>query len=367
MLPAMVDRFQPALAIMQSVTSMQARILRDDAPNALARQAAAPAKDMKAINDYYFGGHLTVTEAMTKLVEKVVGYLNEKLAVGRDGSEADVETGNRWRAQALRDDIEVNGKDDFSIPKPGDDGVSFQRVARMIQSAFDTDFLSRDLELKKLLEDMIGFRLDGMSVADLLEAVADPGGKAAQKVGNVLTEGLAGQAGSKVSQRLERAASGPKSVEETLAETQKASIDEVDEETLAEDLEAVRTARARERLEQAARLPDDIADALDEAREQDRNGRRVEVKIAMAVIQALGNLGEAEAKPGKDGDDSAGEGVVGDVVSAAFKTSDAPDAIEEEGTAADFGERPVLTSIVRAYLETLEPEEEQEERFSLLL
>lgn len=349
MLPAMADRFQPALSVMQSITAMQARLLREDAPASLAGPAAAAPKDMEAINDYYFGDHLTVTEAMTKLVERVVGYLNDKLAVGRDGSDAEVAAGNDWRAEALRDDIKVNSDADFSIPKPGGDGFSFQRVARMIQSAFDTDFLSRDRELKKLLEDMIGFRLDGMSVADLLEAFVDPTGKAAEKVRTVLTEGLAGQAGSKVSQRLERAAAGPKSVEQTVAETLEPSIDEVDEETLAEDLQAVANARARERLEEAAKRPDEIAEAIEEA---PAHGRP---KIALAVIQALGNLGE----PGGAG---AGDSETG---TAPARASDMLDALEENG--ADPDDRPTLTSLVRAYLETQEPEEEQEERFTLVL
>lgn len=349
MLPAMADRFQPALSIMQSITAMQARMFREDAPASLAGPAAAAPKDMEAINDYYFGNHLTVTEAMTRLVERIVGYLNDKLAVGRDGSEAEVAAGNAWRATALRDDIKVNSDDDFLIPKPGDDGFSFQRVARMIQSAFDTDFLSRDRELKKQLEDMIGFRLDGMTVADLLEAFVDPTGKAAEKVRNVLTEGLAGQAGSKVSQRLERAAEGPKSVEQLVAETRTSSIDEVDEETLAEDVQAVANARARERLEEAAKRPDAIAEAMEETAAHGRP------KIALAVIQALGSLGEAGGANSGDGETEV----------AVLRASD---ALDENGEGADPDDRPALTSIVRAYLETLEAEEEeQQERFSLVL
>lgn len=353
MLPAAIDRFQPALAIMQSVTSLQARFLRQDAPAGLT---AAPAKDMKAVNDYYFGGHLTVTEAMTKLVERVVFHLNDKLALGRDGAAADVATGDAWRDKALRVEIEINGKDDFSLPKPGDDGFSFQRVARMIQSAFNVDFLSRDRELTKLLEDMIGFRFDGIDAADLLEAMIDPGGEAARKVEGVLSKGLAGQTGSKVSQRMERAASGPPSVEEAVAEALRPSIGEVDRETVAEDLQAIGNARAHEQLEQAAKLPDDIAEAIEEASPADRPQGRGNVRIAAAVLQIIGSLGETAAA-----DDTEGE--------SHGRTDVATTAgVETTLATAGLDAGPVVTTLVKAYLETLEHERETfEERFSLVL
>ncbi len=360
MLPAAVDRFQPALVIMQSVTSLQARLQREDAPSAPTGPAAAPAKDMKAVNDYYFGGHLTVTEAMTKLFERVVGYLNDKLALGRDGAATDVAAGDAWRDRALRDDIEINGKDDFSLPRPGEEGFSFQRVARMIQSVFNVDVLSQDRELTKLLEDMIGFRLDGMTVGDLLEAMIDPGGDASRKVKDVLNEGLAGQTGSKVSRRMERAASGPKSVEEAVAEALRPSIGEVDRESIAEDLQAIGNAKAHEKLEQAAKLPEDIAEALEEASPTDRQQGRANVRIASAVLQVLGSLGEAATV-----DEIEGE--IRDQTDVAAKVS-----LEATEAAAHVGdERPVVTTLVKAYLETLEHGEDQreplEERFSLVL
>lgn len=360
MLPAAVDRFQPALVIMQSVTSLQARLQREDAPSAPTGPAAAPAKDMKAVNDYYFGGHLTVTEAMTKLFERVVGYLNDKLTLGRDGAAEGIAAGDAWRDQALRDDIEINGKDDFSLPKPGEEGFSFQRVARMIQSVFNVDVLSQDRELTKLLEDMIGFRLDGMTVGDLLEAMIDPGGDASRKVKDVLNDGLAGQTGSKVSRRMERAASGPKSVEEAVAEALRPSIGEVDRETIAEDLQAIGNARAHEKLEQAAKLPEDIAEALEEASPADRQQGRAKVRIASAVLQVLGGLGEAATADEIEGESR-------DQTDAAAKVS----LEATEAAAPDVGdERPVVTTLVKAYLETLEHEAEEdafEERYSLVL
>ncbi|BCH34348.1 hypothetical protein MesoLjLc_62780 [Mesorhizobium sp. L-8-10] len=358
MLPATVDRLQPALAIMQSVTSLQARLLHEDAPNTAAGPAATPARDIKAVNDYYFGGHLTVTEAMTKLFEHVVGYLNDKLALGRDGAAMDAAAGDAWRDKALRDDIEINGKDDFSLPKPGENGFSFQRVSRMIQSAFNVDFLSQDRELKKLLEDMIGFRLDGMTVADLLEAMVDPGSEAAEKVKDVLNEGLAGQTGSKVSQRMERAASGPQSVEQAVAAALRPSIGEVDRETVAEDLEAIGNARAHQKLQQAARLPHDLAEALEEESPTDRPQGRGNVRIAAAVLQVLGSFGET------DGSERAEGGEPATAVLGAALAAEGPDPAQGD-------ERPAVTTLVKAYLETLEQEQDErearEEHLSLVL
>ncbi|MGO4830777.1 hypothetical protein AB4144_00515, partial [Rhizobiaceae sp. 2RAB30] len=221
--------------------------------------------------------------------------------------------------------------------------------------------LSQDRELTKLLEDMIGFRLDSMTVGDLLEAMVDPGGDAARKVKDVMNEGLAGQTGSKVSRRMERAASGPKSVEEAVAEALRPSVDEVDRETIAEDLQAIGNARAHEKLEQAAKLPEDIAEALEEASPTDRQQGRANVRIASAVLQVLGSLGEAATADGTEGEsrDQTDAATTATLETMATAASDAED------------ERPVVTTLVKAYLETLEHEAEAretfEERFSLVL
>jgi hypothetical protein len=87
---------------------------------------------------------------------------------------------------------------------------------------------------------------------------------------------------------------------------------------------------------------------------------------ALVVIEALARLGEARSE--EDSDDPRMEADTGNSMSAAVDASDALDPIEGNVTAADLDDQPQLNSIVRAYLETFEPEEEQpEERFSLVL
>lgn len=302
MLPAFANRYQPALAVIQSATLMRERVAREEnsVPGMPQGKPPAPAKNMQAINEHYFGTSLTPMEAMFALVEKAVDYLNGKLNLGRDGDTDGIKAGNEWRDEALRDNIKVNSDRDVSIPKPGENGVTFRAVAKMIQDTFDTGYLSRDTGLGKLLEDTVGFRLDGMSVADLFEAFVEPEGDAAKRVYDVLSDGLAGQAGGKVTQRLEAAASGPKSVEETVADQGKSSIDVVDEETLAEDLKALKAAEAKEKLEQAAAIPEKVENALKEAR-QDKsteNGTGSQ-PTAAAVIQALTGL-ESSSKAVSD-------------------------------------------------------------------
>lgn len=346
MLPVTINRFKPAVAVMQSITMLQERLSRDDSPGSRIGQIpaqVAPPKDMKAINELYFGSQLTLTEAMTRLMEKVVGYVNDKLSLGRDGSEEGKKAGTEWRGKALLDYVEVGSEADFSLPKPGKNGVTFQQVARMMLDMFDTGFLSRDRALMRELEQMIGFRLDGMSVTDLLQGFADPNSEAAEKVRGVLSEGLAGQAGSKVSQRLERAAAGPKSVEETLADTRKSPIDEVDEETVKEDLEAVKAARTLEKVEQAAELPETVRKALDEMKEA--GAEHGGASIAAAVLQALGSLSA-------DGpnDDAKAETSASDVVDSELEASLPP---------ASEANRPALAPVLRAYLEAQEAEQEQ--------
>lgn len=351
MLPATINRFKPAVAVMQSITMLQDRLSREDSPGSRIGQIpaqVAPPKDMKAVNELYFGSQLTLTEAMARLMEKVVGYVNDKLSLGRDGSGEGKKAGNEWRDKALRDYVEVGSEADFSLPEPGKNGVTFQQVARMMLDMFDTEFLSRDRALMKELEQMIGFRLDGMSVTELLQAFAEPESEAANKVRGVLSEGLAGHAGSKVSQRLERAAAGLKSVEETLADTRKSPIDEVDEETVKEDLEAVKTARTLEKIEQAAELPETVRKALDEMKEA--GSAHGGARIAAAVLQALGNLS-------LDGPDAKAETSVRDMIE---RTSEPLPSLEAEGEKTDS---PVL----RAYLEAQEAEQEQEKRFSMVM
>jgi uncharacterized protein (UPF0147 family) len=357
MLPATINRFKPAVAVLQSITTLQERMTREE--NQSSRIGQPPAKvgvarDMKAINDLYFGSQLTLTEAMAKLMENVVGHVNDRLSIGRSGIDEETKAGNEWRTKALRDYIEVGSEADFSLPEPGKNGVTFQQVAQMMLDMFDTDFLSRDRTLTKELEQMIGFRLDGMSITDLLKAFADPNSQAAEKVRSVLSEGLAGQSGSKVGRRLERAAAGPKSVEETLADARRSPIDEVDEETVREDIEAVKAARTLEKIEKAAELPENIREALDEMKEA--GAAQSGARIAAAVLQALGSLGANASNGGPNAQTS-----ISDVIATTVDVSSprVPEGNREDGT--------TLTPILRAYLEAQEAEDEQEKRFSMVM
>lgn len=357
MLPAVANRFQPAVALMQSATTFQERMNRPDSQGLrigqTPAQVAAP-RDMKAVNELYFGSHLTVTEAMARLMDQVVGYLNDKLELGRDGSEEGKSAGNEWRRTALRDYVEVGAEGDFSLPEPGNNGVTYQQVARMIQDKFDVGILSRDRTLMKEIEQAVGFKLDGMNVTDLLTAFVDPNSDAADKVRGVLSDGLAGQTGSKVRQRLERAAEGPKSVEETVADTRKSPVDEVDEETAQEDMEAVKAAKTLEKIEAAAELPKEVHKALDEMKEA--GAAQGGARIAAAVLQALGNLnaGALDDKTRTDG---------ADTIASALGDSADP---AKEGKS---DERPSLSPILQAYREAQENEngDEQKKRFLIAI
>lgn len=355
MLPAMVNRFQPAVALMQSITTFQERMNRQDSQDLrfgqTPTQVAAP-RDMKAVNELYFGSHLTVTEAMARLMDHFVGYLNDKLELGRDGSEEGKSTGNEWRRTALRDYVEVGSRGDFSLPEPGKKGVTYQQVARIIQEKFNVGTLSRDRTLMKELEQAMGFRLDGMNVTDLLTAFIDPKSDAADKVRGVLSDGLAGQTGSKVRQRLERAAEGPKSVEETVADTRKSPVDEVDEETAQEDMEAVKAAKTLEKIEAAADLPKEVRKALDEMKEggAPQGGAR----IASAVLQALGNLNAGAV------DGTAKTDVAGTIATALEDPADPSTEGKGDG-------RPSLSPILQAYREAQENGDEQKKRFLIAI
>lgn len=280
------------------------RAMREDAQAAnggvkllggMAQAAPAPPKDMQAINEYYFGLSITPMEAMFTLVERTVGYLNDKLSEGRDGDPKRVEAGNKWRDEVMQKPVTVGSAEDFSIPKPGENGVSFRSVAKLIRESFKAEALNADQDLRKLLEDTVGFRLDGMSVTDLFDAFIEPESDAAKRVYDTISEGLAGQAGSKASQRLEAAAEGPKSVEETVASQRKSSIDVVDEETIAEDLKAIKAAETNEKLDEAAAIPEKVEKALKEALQDVDAKDADEQAIAAAAIQALTGLGAAVA------------------------------------------------------------------------
>jgi len=374
-LPAVANRFQPAVILVQSIATARENSFREERPNALFGQPAVapPApKDMKAINDYYFGSHLTVTEVMMKLVDRVVGYLNDKLEVGRDGTAEDVKAGNDWRDEVLKKNIDVGSEEDFTIPKPGENGVTFRQVARMIESAFDLDALSQDRELVKMLEDMIGFRLNGVTVADLIESFTDPNGRAAGEVREAISEGLAGQTGSKAMQSLEKAAKGRQTVEQAVAEAKDTSMEEVDEETVKADLEAIRAAKTQAKVEDAAEIADKIA-ALTED-EPGQPADETPTDRAIAVIETLTGLVSADVPTAEDTSTGAADGetlpLEGGGELEAAKSAETLDEASSAASLVEREERASLTdalgALTKAYLEWL-GEDDREPRRGLSL
>lgn len=380
LLPAVANRFQPALAVMQSISAMNARVARTDtsAPaTGMPVAAKAPVKDIAAVNEYYFGSHLTPTELMFSMMEKVVGYLNEKLDAGRDGAQPEVDAANKWRRTALRDDIKVGSERDFSIPVPGEEGFSFRRVAQFIKDKFNVGVLSQDHQLVKMLEQLVGFRLDGMSVDDLLQSFIDPGGKEAERVREVLSEGLAGETGSKASQRLEDAAEGAKSVAEAVdAAVNKKQTDEVDEETQAEDIKAIRAAKAREALEKAAELPEKVEKAAKAAEAKATSGADkadeadVDGAAAAAAIQALTSIVETDdtdTAPDIGSDEAQPSGATDGAAAMSAEPKDA-DEIEASAGASERA-RNTLNAVLKEYLEALGQvaDEDEEPAFSMMI
>lgn len=353
MLPAATNRYQPALAVIQAGTYARERAMREDAQAAGSVKLlgdpsqAAPArpKDMQAINEYYFGISLTPMEVMFSMVERAVDFLNDKLGLGSDGDPEAVEAGNKWREEALVKFAGVGSGDDFRIPKPGENGVTFRAVAKLVLEKFKVEYLTSDSDLRKVLEDAAGFRLQGMSAVDLFMAFAEPESEAAERVYDAVSEGLAGQAGSKASQRLEAATSGAKSVEETLVDQKGSSIDVVDEETIAEDQKAVRAAEAQEKLDEAAAIPEKVRDALEQARAGDEASDADGSQAALAIVQALSGMSET-VSPSDPASGQDGPGVELDL------SEIAKDAAKEEGKASRKGE--ALRGLLAHYLEFID-------------
>lgn len=290
---------QPALSVMKFMVAQQEQKPEDKA-TALGLPQAAPQQSQKTTEtneDFYFGTHMTVTKLMYFVMDKIVDYLNDKLGMGREGDPENVKAGEAWRDKALLENTPINSDKDFSIPEPGKDGVSFSDVAKTIKSKFNMGYLALDRDLVNMLEDLIGFRLGGVTAADIVEAFVDPESKAAQKVRDAMEEGLAGTEGSKVSQRLERAAESPKTVSELMSE-EKSPADVIDEETLEEDRDALQAARTHEKLSEVRDMQDAISEAVEEREpasgQADPEDAQRAIDDAMAIIQRLS--GDARPK-----------------------------------------------------------------------
>lgn len=336
---------------MQNITAMNARRAHADGAPSLPGQppviSGSRPRDMQAINDYYFGSHLSVTEVMMRMMERAVGHLNDKLKMGRDGSAEGVASGEAWRERALQKPAKIGSEDDFVIPRPGEGGTTFRDVAHMIQSRFNGDFLAHDKDLRRVLEDMVGFRLDGMSVSDLLQAFTEPGSDAERKVRDAISEGLAGQAGNKVTERMEDAALGPRSIDETLASLKGDGTEEVDEETLAEDLQKIEDAKVLDKLEKTSKTQEAVAEAVKKKRDTS-SGDEGAVELALAVIGELAPQVEKTEPEEAENEPSTSEALLSAAESA---TGDSVPSERVASLAATSGSDRLREAVERAYRE----------------
>ncbi len=288
MLTGLTSTLMPALSIMQSIVSDQVKGVRSlfgDQVEAGATVGVTPSNDTaktQKLNDYYFGDHMTVTEVMVKLFTHLGDYLADRIDARTSLEAAAPDQATLPVVSATERSIATMDKDvrsDLSARLRDFDGASASatELAFRIARNFDLDALGRDRKLSAFLEQRIGIDLGSINAGDLVRAFMDPDGDAARKLRGQIGEALAGQAGSKVMQRLEDAASGVKSVEETKAEARsKDAWDEVDEETKQEDVDDVKTAKA---LETLSGLSDAIDEASDAIKEAEAEARRVAAEI----------------------------------------------------------------------------------------
>lgn len=260
-MPASKLALSPALSIMQSIVSQQADAQQNARetdsnliPNVRVASANSPQTTEK-LNDYYFGDHMSVTEVQVKLFGYLASYLNKQISAQDDAAAAGEAPDTTTELSRHLASMDQGKRESLGTALGGFDntGDSARGLALKISLNFNLDELSRDKKIENYLEQMIGFDLKGMTVADLVKSFLDPEGSENQKVRDVISEALAGQHGSKASQRLEDATKGPRTVEETKRDiADKKVYDEVDAETKAEDEADIDTAKAFETLNEVS-------------------------------------------------------------------------------------------------------------------
>lgn len=295
MMPAEINVGLPAVSIMQSIVDDQARLdqaNRPGLPGSEQPTSGAPGKpsvaSARVLEEVYFGSHTTATEAMVHLFKQVARHLTDAMDAVEAGKVAAAGATAVHEAVA---DLDADDRTFLSsaLQQSLDGSGSLQQAAFAIAMTVDLEKLSMDGKLLRDLEKTIGFSLDGMTVTDLIAAFADPYGKAAEKVRDVISEGLAGQVGSKAMQRLEDAAQGPKTVDEAKNDAvEKRPYDEVDAELKEEDEADIDAARVMETLG----LVRDAAEAAvdDESQPADKT----ELAAVKAWIEAIREKGDTE-------------------------------------------------------------------------
>ncbi|PWW01558.1 hypothetical protein DFR52_102221 [Hoeflea marina] len=262
----------PTLSIMRSIIEEQdeaaaeANAKDEDRQQPTVEVNAKPSKlQSQVLENYYFGDHMTVNAAMAKLMDGVVQDLTDKAA--KRGEPIDL------------------GRADGSEK-------SYQQIAARIQRTVNMDDLAADKTLMKKLETILGVKLTGMTAVDLVNAFADPEGKAAEKVRGVVSEALAGQAGSKVMQRLDDVTKGPRSVDEVEQDAQSKEVyDEVDNETKAEDQADIAMAKVFETL----------GEVVDRGMAAEEETAPTAPDTGSTPVEAGGEAGPAEADEAETG------------------------------------------------------------------
>lgn len=205
MLPAMASRFNPALTIMKSITAWQDQTASRTSgpaqlvPPAVQQPVTASARSAanEAVSSYFSVHHVTANELIIKMVGHIAGRLNAELSANADQPDDNVDAGRdnaKWRETAVKLPFrDAAAAGELTLPKPGDNGITFRDVAQTILGMFTHDYLAKHSALVKELEDMIGFHLGGLTLLDILQAAADPESSVAERVDKALAKGLAGR------------------------------------------------------------------------------------------------------------------------------------------------------------------------------
>lgn len=314
MLTSVNNFASPALTVMGSIIDMQeqaAKTLIASAYGTVADEttvATKPKFSTEALNHIYFGDHVSVTEAKIKLQTYVNRYLVSALDAQVkhevQGGKGAADTGVTAKLVAQMD---AGERASLRSALPGDlsDMDSAIASATRISLSFNLDRLSADRDMMKYLERMMGMDLSGLSIADIIKSFIEPTGKSAKKVNAVLSEGLAGQAGSKAMQRLEDAAARPKTVAEAKQDAvQKEGFEEVDSESKSEDKDDIDIARVMETLGRVA-SSQDKSDETDTEDDADAAGDRLQAKLD--DIRGTGSTSPDEDKGDGAGDNGIAE------------------------------------------------------------
>ena len=303
--PTAQAAFAPALSIMQSIVTDQARLREADQPDAAFKTptvAVTPGYDTQAtqkLNAYYFGDHQSAAEVRTKIFTYLAQYVGkqidavEKQETGEPAGDASAAS-SQLAANLKGMDADVRSGLRASLDNFSQGRQSLQATAIKMLMTLDLDVLSKDTKITRYLEQMIGFDLGGMSAKDILTAFAEPDGKENDKLRSIISNALAGTDGSKTMQRLDDAAKGLRSVEETKRDIEDVKpYDDVDEETKEEGKADIKIAKAYDTLTETKAF-------IDAVREE--NAELALAKAAIEAAKGATTSGDTPTSPTEDTD-----------------------------------------------------------------